>query len=48
MAKRAGRYETLDALKQEITARINRVTAVYAYLDARTYVEFATGLFREP
>lgn len=33
---------------QLITARINRVTAVYAWLDAKAYVQFATGLFREP
>ncbi|NQW30431.1 MAG: TolC family protein [Ignavibacteria bacterium] len=32
---------------QLITARINRVTAVYAYLDARTFVEFTTGNFKE-
>lgn len=36
------------ANNQLITARINRVTAVYAYLDARALVEFATGLFGEP
>lgn len=40
--------EVQQANFQFITARINRVTAVYAYLDARTYVEFATGLFGEP
>ncbi len=40
--------EVQQANYQLITARINRVTAVYAYLDARTYVEFATGMFREP
>lgn len=39
--------EVQQANTQLITARINRVTAVYAYLDARTYVEFATGLFGE-
>ncbi len=36
------------ANNQLITARINRVAAVYAYLDARTLVEFATGLYGEP
>lgn len=40
--------EVQQANYQLITARINRVTAVYAYLDARTFVEFATGMFREP
>ena len=39
--------EVQQANYQLITARINRVTAVYAYLDARTFVEFATGLFGE-
>lgn len=33
---------------QLITARINRVTAMYAWLDAKAFVQFATGLFREP
>ncbi|MCO6466880.1 MAG: TolC family protein [Bradyrhizobiaceae bacterium] len=33
---------------QLVTARINRVTAMYAWLDAQAYVQFATGLFREP
>lgn len=32
---------------QLITARINRVTAVYAYIDAKTFVEFTTGNFKE-
>lgn len=36
------------ANNQLITARINRVAAVYSYLDARTLVEFATGLYGEP
>jgi len=35
------------ANNQLITARINRIGAVYTYYDARTLVEFATGLFRE-
>jgi outer membrane protein len=39
--------EVQQANYQLTTARINRVTAVYAYLDARTFVEFATGLFGE-
>ncbi len=39
--------EVQQANFQLITARINRVTAVYGYLDARTFVEFATGLFTE-
>lgn len=39
--------EVQQANFQLMTARINRLTAVYAYLDARTFVEFATGLFGE-
>ena len=39
--------ELQQANYQLTTATINRVTAVYAYLDARTFVEFATGLFGE-
>lgn len=35
------------ANNQLITARINRIGAVYTYYDARTLVEFATGLYRE-
>jgi outer membrane protein len=33
------------ANNQLITARVNRVTAVYAYHDAATYVEFTIGTF---
>jgi outer membrane protein len=33
---------------QLITARNNRVAAMYAWLDAKAFVEFATGLFTEP
>lgn len=40
--------EVQQANYQLITARINRITAMYAWLDAKAYVEFATGLFTEP
>ncbi len=40
--------EVQQANYQLITARVNRVTAMYAWLDAKTFVEFATGLFKEP
>lgn len=43
----ANLLDVQTANNQLITARVNKVTAVYAYLDARTFVEFATGLFSE-
>lgn len=35
------------ANNQLVTARINRITAVYAYYDASAFVEFTTGMFGE-
>ena len=39
----ATQFDVLQANNQLITARINRITAVYSYLDARFLAEFASG-----
>lgn len=44
----ASLVEVQQTNAQLVTARINRVAAMYAWLDARAFVQFATGLFKEP
>lgn len=44
----ASLVEVQQTNAQLITARINQVAAMYAWLDAQAFVQFATGLFREP
>jgi len=39
--------ELQQANYQLITARINKISAVYAWLDAKAFVEYSTGLFQE-
>lgn len=40
----ATQFDVLQANTQLITARINRITAVYTYYDARFQAEFASGI----
>lgn len=44
----ASLVEVQQTNAQLVTARINRVAAMYSWLDAQAFVQFATGLFKEP